>query len=197
MGLAHCISLPLLPNSMWLLLNILSYKTSVQLYFRQFVMVVFLWFCFNFDMVMEGGNHSIIYFTWVGGGWAHLLVPLEQIFGWLSDKLSEQSTEFQLMWIFETKEYRGRFAPSGSTYTTAFKTWAVWFSGIHPAGRTQQRMTPQQAKPKNKKRAHKNGIKGIRGTSISGDQGDCTIGTQSSPTTEGHPRKTGSQSRPI
>ena len=46
--------LPFLPVSVWLLLYILSCKTSIQLDFKRFQMMIALSFSCNFDVVVEG-----------------------------------------------------------------------------------------------------------------------------------------------
>ena len=50
---------PLLSVSLWLLLFVLSYRTSVKLDFRQFLMIVVLKFGCNFDMVVGGGEYQV------------------------------------------------------------------------------------------------------------------------------------------
>ena len=62
----------------------------------------------------------------VGGSWTHLLVPPARIFGWSSDKRPEQSTESQMIWIFEAKEYRGCFVPSGNRFLKLSGQCPMW-----------------------------------------------------------------------
>lgn len=44
---------------MWLLLFVLGYRTFVQVDLRPFSMMIVLWFSYNFDTVVEGGEHSV------------------------------------------------------------------------------------------------------------------------------------------
>ena len=65
--------------------------------------------------------------------------PPTWIVGWFSDRGPEQSSEFQLIGIFEAKEYRGYFAPSGERF---YK-----FKGKYPGRGTFSRgETRQKAK---------------------------------------------------
>lgn len=62
MAPARSASPPLLPISMYLMLYIFNYRTSVQLVLRRFSAMAVLQLSCNSDVVMGGGGHSIYFF---------------------------------------------------------------------------------------------------------------------------------------